>query len=102
LDDDIRILVNQVMNDFTLGQLFIDTELLFVERDILSPDGSIFRPDRVIRKDGKSIIVDFKTGKRKEEHQDQIIRYKTLLTQLGQDVGPAVLLYLDDLTTVYV
>jgi ATP-dependent helicase/nuclease subunit A len=102
LDDDIRILVNQVMNDVTLGQLFIDTELLFVERDILSPDGSIFRPDRVIRKDGKSIIVDFKTGKRKEEHQEQIIRYKTLLTQLGQDVGPAVLLYLDDLTTIYV
>ena len=102
LDDDIKILVNQVMNDATLGQLFIDQELLFVERDILSPDGSIFRPDRVIRKEGKSIIVDFKTGKRKEEHQEQISRYKTLLAQLGQDVGPAVLLYLDDLTTVYV
>lgn len=102
LDDSIRLLVNQVMTDSILGQLFIDEELLFVERDILSPDGSIFRPDRVIAKLGKSIIIDFKTGKRKDEHQLQISRYKTLLNQLGQDVGPAILLYLDDLTTVYV
>ncbi len=102
LDDSIRMLVNQVMTDPILGQLFLDEELLFVERDILSPDGSIFRPDRVIVKEGKSIIIDFKTGKRKEEHQEQISRYKMLLGQLGQDVGPAVLLYLDDLTTVYV
>jgi ATP-dependent exoDNAse (exonuclease V) beta subunit len=102
LDDSIRVLVEQVMTDATFSQLFVDEELVFVERDILSPDGSIFRPDRVILKEGKSIIVDFKTGKRKEEHREQMIKYKGLLAQLGKEVGPAVLLYLDDLTTEYV
>jgi ATP-dependent helicase/nuclease subunit A len=102
LDDQTRNLVDQVMQHNELGQLFLDDEVLFVERDILCPDGSAFRPDRVIRKSGKSIIVDFKTGKRREEHVDQIKKYKILLAQLGQDVDAGVLLYLDDLTTVYV
>lgn len=102
LDDMIRSLVNQVINDPSLGQLFIDEELVFVERDILCPDGLIFRPDRVIIKSGKSVIIDFKTGKRKDEHLDQIAQYKLLLTQLGHEVAPGILLYLDDLSTVYV
>lgn len=102
LDDSIRLLVNQVMTDIVLKEFFIDEELLFVERDILSPDGSIFRPDRVISKAGKSIIIDFKTGKRKDEHVDQIVRYKGILAQLGQDVGDGILLYLDDLSVIYV
>jgi hypothetical protein len=102
LDDSIRVLVNQVMTDPILKEFFIDEELLFVERDILSPDGSIFRPDRVISKSGKSIIIDFKTGKRMEEHVDQIVRYKAILAQLGQVVGDGILLYLDDLSVVYV
>ena len=102
LDESIRELVNQVMTDPILKEFFIDEELLFVERDILSPDGSIFRPDRVISKAGKSVIIDFKTGKRKDEHIDQIVRYKGILAQLGQDVGDGVLLYLDDLSVIYV
>lgn len=102
LDDAIRVLVNQVMSDPILKEFFIDDELLFVERDILSPDGSIFRPDRVISKAGISMIIDFKTGKRMEEHIDQIIRYKGILAQLGRVVGDGILLYLDDLSVVYV
>jgi hypothetical protein len=90
------------MTDPILKEFFIDEELLFVERDILSPDGSIFRPDRVISKAGKSVIIDFKTGKLKDEHIDQIVRYKGILAQLGQDVGDGVLLYLDDLSVIYV
>jgi hypothetical protein len=102
LEESIRHLVDQIMNDTNLSQWFIDEELIFAERDILTPDGSVYRPDRVISKAGKSVIIDFKTGKRKEEHLDQINLYKQLLGQLGQEVGNGVLLYLDDLSTVYV
>jgi ATP-dependent exoDNAse (exonuclease V) beta subunit len=102
LDDSIRNLVDQVVYHDSIGQLFIDEELLFVERDILCPDGSILRPDRVVIKSGMCLIVDFKTGKRKDEHVDQIRRYKDLFVSLGYKVGQGVLLYLDDLSLVYV
>ena len=102
LEESIRHLVDQIMNEDQLSQWFVDEELIFAERDILTPEGSVYRPDRVISKAGKSVIIDFKTGKRKEEHHDQINLYKQLLGQLGQEVGTGVLLYLDDLSTVYV
>jgi ATP-dependent exoDNAse (exonuclease V) beta subunit len=102
LEKHIRQLVDQIMHDIELSQWFVDDELIFVERDILTPAGDIYRPDRVISKAGKCVIIDFKTGKRNDKHLDQIKLYKQLLGQLGQEVGSGVLLYLDDLSTIYV
>ncbi len=102
LEDSIRNLVDEVVYHKTIGKLFIDEELLFVERDILCPDGSILRPDRVVIKSGFCLVVDFKTGKRNDEHLDQIRSYKDLLISLGYKVGEGILLYLDDLSLVYV
>jgi ATP-dependent exoDNAse (exonuclease V) beta subunit len=102
LEEPIRQLVDQIMHDIELSQWFVDEELIFSERDILTPSGDVYRPDRVVSKAGKCVIIDFKTGKRREEHLDQIKLYKQLLGQLGQEVGSGVLLYLDDLSTVYV
>jgi ATP-dependent exoDNAse (exonuclease V) beta subunit len=102
LEEPIRQLVDQIMHDIELSQWFVDEELIFAERDILTPAGDIYRPDRVISRAGKCVIIDFKTGKRHDKHLDQIKLYKQLLGQLGQEVGSGVLLYLDDLSTVYV
>lgn len=41
------------------------------------------RPDRVMMKDGKVIVVDFKFGKKKEEYKAQVKEYMDLLTQMG-------------------
>jgi hypothetical protein len=53
------------------------------ERDIILPDGSIYRPDKVILTEDKTIVIDYKTGKRKPEHKQQIKNYGEILEQMG-------------------
>jgi hypothetical protein len=40
------------------------------------------------------MIVDFKTGERKEEHQEQIAKYQNILQKLGYPVNKSEVLYL--------
>lgn len=41
------------------------------------------RPDRVMRSPEETIVVDFKFGKPKEEHQEQVSHYMQLLREMG-------------------
>ena len=76
--------------------------LAFKEVDLLCPDGKIIRPDRV-NKIGEALqVIDFKTGKQKPEHIDQINRYKQTLVDMGHQVTKGVLIYLETKELVYV
>jgi ATP-dependent exoDNAse (exonuclease V) beta subunit len=76
--------------------------LAFKEVDLLCPDGKIIRPDRV-NKIGEALqVIDFKTGKQKPEHLDQINRYKQTLVDMGHQVTKGVLIYLETKELVYV
>ncbi len=52
------------------------------EAEIITPGGRILRPDRVMLKDDKALVVDYKTGLPREEHQKQVMRYKEVLRQM--------------------
>jgi hypothetical protein len=74
---------------------FAKDALAFKEVDLLCPDGKVIRPDRV-NKVGKALqVIDFKTGKEKPEHQDQINRYKQALIDMGYQVTKGVLIYVE-------
>lgn len=47
-------------------------------------------------------MIDFKTGKQKPEHFDQINRYKQSLVDMGHQVTKGVLIYLETKELVYV
>ena len=53
------------------------------EAEILSKDGHVYRPDRIIFYDDETVVLDFKTGKPKEEYTKQLIHYGKLLNELG-------------------
>jgi ATP-dependent exoDNAse (exonuclease V) beta subunit len=81
---------------------FAKDNLAFKEVDLLCPDGKIIRPDRV-NKIGEALqVIDFKTGKQKPEHHEQIIRYKQTLVEMGHQVTKGVLIYLETKELVYV
>jgi len=81
---------------------FNKEQLAFKEVDILCPDGKIIRPDRVNKVDGALQVIDFKTGKPKPEHHDQINRYKQTLVSMGHQVTEGVLIYVESKELVYV
>ena len=81
---------------------FVKDILAFKEVDLLCPDGKIIRPDRV-NKIGEALqVIDFKTGKQKPEHQEQIQRYKKTLVEMGYQVTQGVLIYIETKELVYV
>ncbi len=67
------------------------------ERDIILPGGNIYRPDKVIIDEDKAIVVDFKTGSRKNEHTDQVKMYGKILADMGYKEIEMSLFYINDL-----
>ncbi|KAA6329845.1 ATP-dependent helicase/nuclease subunit A [termite gut metagenome] len=61
-------------------QLFNECNILYKTENKLHTR----RPDRVMRKDNKVIVLDFKFGEqKKEQHSMQVKEYMTLLAQMG-------------------
>lgn len=54
------------------------------------------RPDRVIVKDGKAIVVDFKFGKQQKTYAGQVKEYMKLLTQMGYDPVDGFIWYVSE------
>ena len=94
--------INDILEDENIRDFFIDDELLFVENDILCPDGIVYRPDRVINKDGQVFIIDFKSGKRDDQHKIQLGNYCQILHEMGFNNPKGVLIYLSERDVVYV
>ena len=51
------------------------------------------RPDRVMQRDGKTVVVDFKFGNPQREHLYQVKEYVALLRQMGQEQVEGYLWY---------
>ena len=60
-------------------------QLVRNESDILLPSSTdVRRPDRVMVREGRAVVVDYKFGRRKDSsHHTQIERYMSLLIQMG-------------------
>jgi len=69
---------------------------VFREAGILLPSGIERRPDRVIFRDGKGIIVDFKTGEENSNYLRQINLYRNLLMDMGYENIEAFIWYIDN------
>ncbi len=89
-------LFGEIIHHKTLHSFFSEEYIALNERDFLL-DNEIFRPDKIFRsKENKYIIIDYKTGKRETKHQQQILKYKENLTQLGCDVQEVFLVYISE------
>ncbi len=66
------------------------------EQDIFDSDGSTHRPDRVVIRDGKARIVDFKFGEPSEKYLRQLRKYATLYTRAGFEVEQASVWYVEN------
>lgn len=79
-----------------LAEVFDSGEKLMVERDILDMEGNLYRPDRVVIKNGKTYILDFKTGRKSDKHKKQIVTYAARLHEIGYSDIKKFLVYVND------
>ena len=67
---------------------YVGTWRLFNECDIIWKENGELRtrrPDRVMMKDGRMVVVDFKFGKPSKKYNRQVKDYMQLLTRMGYD-----------------
>ena len=80
----------------TLVKEWFNTDIrVLKETDILLPSGLRRRPDRIIFKDNKVVIVDFKFGKENDHYTVQLREYKKLLNEMGYMETEAFIWYVE-------
>ncbi|MBK8806315.1 MAG: UvrD-helicase domain-containing protein [Bacteroidales bacterium] len=81
---------------------FNGTYKVLTEQTILVPKSSTKRPDRIMIKENKAVIVDYKFTKSKDpEHLLQMQEYKYLLSEIGYETD-AILWYFETGETIAV
>ncbi|MCX2718393.1 UvrD-helicase domain-containing protein [Lentiprolixibacter aurantiacus] len=66
------------------------------EAEIITENGLILRPDRLVFRDNKVSILDYKTGKPAEADKKQVREYAEALRAMGFSVSREVLVYIDE------
>ncbi len=67
-----------------LFNYFNDIEDYWNEKEIVGKNGAIFRVDRLVKKNGKYFLIDYKTGERdKDKHKIQVANYLRALKRGG-------------------
>lgn len=81
-------------------QPFFNPEWKILNERSLMVNGRIYRPDRVVLKDRKAVVIDYKTGAKKPAYEAQMLGYVNALTEMDYKVEAALLVYLKDETEV--
>jgi ATP-dependent helicase/nuclease subunit A len=87
-------LVTKAIHDPRVSSWFSGSWRILNEAEIIIPGGGLKRPDRVMTRDGKTLIIDYKFGRIVEtEHEIQVAEYARLLINMGYKDVEACLWY---------
>lgn len=65
-------------------QFFFEDKKTINEKAIIDEKGNKYIPDKIIQHENETLIVDFKTGAQLEaKHKQQVLKYMSLLKQMG-------------------
>ena len=81
--EDVKIHLNKILSNKKVASWFDGSHTIKNEIPILLKNGHIRRPDRVMIKDNKAIVVDYKFGHEEIAHQTQVNEYVDLLSNMG-------------------
>ncbi|MTG97542.1 MULTISPECIES: UvrD-helicase domain-containing protein [Myroides] len=100
--DDFKRIVSLIVNHEELKDFFAIENQVFNERAIISNLRRNIIPDRVVIRENKAMVLDYKTGKEVEKYKQQVLQYATALSEIGYEVVKKVLLYTgDDLNIIH-
>lgn len=92
--------VSEIVTHPHLQPFFTKNYDVFTEKEIIDIDGKIHRPDRLMVKDGKTSIIDYKTGIPSQSNEHQIKTYGKVLEKMGFVVENKILAYINEKVTI--
>jgi len=87
--------IKKLISEPTVAEWFMPGNEVMNEAGILLTSGDTRRPDRVIFKDGKTIIIDFKFGEESDRYIEQVELYRRLIADMGYKNTQAYIWYVD-------
>lgn len=93
--DEVEQMLRQKISESEMSDWFAEDVEVLNEPDILVGKGVVRRPDRVIIKDGKVSVLDYKFGEKRKKHFSQVEEYKDILMNMGYDVEKACVWYVE-------
>ena len=69
---------------------------VYNEKDIITKNGLLLRPDRLLIRGREAALIDYKTGKPKEEDRRQLGQYAGALEEMGLQLQRSILVYVSD------
>jgi len=97
--EEIERLLHKIVSHEKLKHLFGKDAVVKSEVDLINVEDNskqTIRPDRVVIKDDKLVIVDYKTGEKSTDHILQINQYAQAFEKLGYRNIEKKLVYLDE------
>jgi hypothetical protein len=85
-----------VLNNKRAKEWFEEGWEVKAESEILLQNGTILRPDRVLIKNNTACVIDYKTGKEKDDDKKQVTNYAKILKDMGFEKVEKYLLYIND------
>ena len=69
---------------------------VYNEREIVTKDRKIIIPDRLVLRNKKMTVIDYKTGDPTNNHHSQLITYAAALEELNYTVEKKLLVYINE------
>ena len=86
----------KILNHKSLKHFFNNQYKILNEKEILNPSGKILRPDKIVFAKNKIVIIDFKTGKLRENDAVQLKEYEEALKKMNYKNIEKILVYVND------
>ncbi len=91
--EEISEVIYKIVDHPMLSDCFSNEVEVFNEREIVSLDNQIIIPDRLVFKDEKIIIIDYKTGIQDKKHKQQLSNYESIIKSMGLEIEKKILVY---------
>jgi predicted Ser/Thr protein kinase len=98
---ELKKIIIEIVEHQKISNYFNTDDTIYNERDIITIEGQILRPDRIIiNPNNEVVIIDYKTGKKSKQHQQQLISYQDILETMKFKVVKKYLVYINDTVEV--
>ncbi|UCG26811.1 MAG: UvrD-helicase domain-containing protein, partial [Bacteroidales bacterium] len=93
--EELKMKVVEILTHPVAGEWFDEDWEVKTEAEILYGDEKVRRPDRVLIKNNRAVVIDYKFGSEEESHKQQLMGYMKNLKMMGYTEVKGYIWYVD-------
>ncbi len=94
--ESLEMEIREILTEDKAKELFDGDWIVYTERDILLPSGKIYRPDRIMMKEDRTLVLDYKFGEKKtKKHEDKMKTYLRQIEKMGYNNPEGLVWYVN-------